>query len=283
MMWQTRNRVRRTREGLRLESLEDRRLLALSAELVADLAPSGIGSAPRSFTEWNGQLYFEHSRGFKRVLSAYDGTQVVDISQDAFPLFQTTQMYATDDALYIVGSRSDDFDDPERMTLWKFDGQQTEPVEMCENETCEPIFAPSNLTEFAGAIYLLASDHHAPVPESNKLLIKLENGVANSVTVVPGLETLEPRGQLQVYDDNLIVAADALLELNADSLVPLSAPGHADFSRPRELTVLGDQLLFSAQAPWDAKSGVTTGRKWKRFRRSIPRSAKRTRMPIPGS
>ena len=193
-MRQTRKRGGLGRLGLQMESLEDRRLLALSAELIADLTPSGVSSSPRSFTEWDNQLYFGYSEGFSSILSAYDGTQIRDVVQEEFPLSDIVQMFATEGALYIVGSQYDDPDDPNSLTLWKFDGQQTEEVEICQNEACGPIFAPSSLTEFDGAIYLLATASDGAIPETGKVLIRLDNGGAETVAVVPGLETTDARG-----------------------------------------------------------------------------------------
>ena len=223
-MRQTRRRGGLGRTGLQMESLEDRRLLSLSAELIADLTPSGVSSSPGAFTEWNNELYFGYSRGFANILSAYDGTQIRDVVQEEFPLSDIAQMFAAEGALYLVGSQYDDPDDPNSQTLWKFDGQQTEEVEICQNEACGPIFVPSSLTEFDGAIYLLATASDGAIPGSGKVLIRLDNGAAESVAVVPGLETADARGMLAVYQDKLFVAADTLLELRAGGWFPCRPP-----------------------------------------------------------
>ncbi len=49
------------------------------------------------------------------------------------------------------------------------------------------------------------------------------------------------------YMDKLIVASDTLRELRGETLVPVPANGQTEFSDPREMVVLGDQLMFTAQ------------------------------------
>ncbi len=137
--------------GLEFEQLEDRRLLALSAELILDLSPSGISSSPHSFTEWNGLVYFQRPDGFRTQLSTYDGAAIQDLAPDEIPLGSVREFYATSNGLYLVGSPYEEVEDPDSLTLWRYDGQQFEQIEVCTGETCGPVFAPSNLTEFDGA------------------------------------------------------------------------------------------------------------------------------------
>ena len=95
-----------------MESLEDRRLLALSAELVADLVPSGVSSSPHAFTAWNDLLYFQVLEGFASIFSRLRRAQIRDGVPKDFPLSNISHMYAVDQTLYLVGSAYDDLDDP---------------------------------------------------------------------------------------------------------------------------------------------------------------------------
>src|SRR5215212_9780286 len=113
---------RRPPRGFRAELLEDRRLLAATPSLVADLRPGAEGSYPSDFIPFNNDLYFgaDADASSHDELWRLDGTaaRVADPSRQ---YFQIEGPAVLDGRLYFTAANDDD----DGWELWRYDGNHS--------------------------------------------------------------------------------------------------------------------------------------------------------------
>jgi len=93
---------------LRLERLEDRRLLSNSPELLETIT-SGFGIEPRNFIEFNGTLYFsaqtsEHGQELWRSDGTAEGTSLLKDLLPGYPSSNPSNFTIAGDRLYFTAT-----------------------------------------------------------------------------------------------------------------------------------------------------------------------------------
>ena len=231
---------------LRLESLEERRVLAINASLVVDLNLAEIGSHPGDFTALNGQTYFfasqpEIGRGLWKTDGTAAGTQLVKELPPEQAGFEPTTLIAAGNRLYFVDYNK----------LWISDGTTAGTTVVPRGE--DAAFEYINITGTAGD--RLVFTHLIVDPVVNYELWSTDGVSSTALAVLdaPGLqgyrETANLNGSLYfVADDGVhgreiwktdgTPAGTGLMQ----DIVPVNIP----FYSISELTAAGDQLFFTA-------------------------------------
>jgi trimeric autotransporter adhesin len=146
--------------NLRIETLEDRRMLALDFDLLADLnpTPSGLGSKPRDYIQVGSYSFFTAGTETQgRALWKTDGTEAGTVLAKQFysgPDSESTasleEMTNVNGTLYFVAYQNG-------RQLWKCDGT-TEGTVTIDWVNPGNDISPSGLTSVNGVLYFSADD-----------------------------------------------------------------------------------------------------------------------------
>jgi ELWxxDGT repeat protein len=148
------NTQRGSSRALRLETLENRRLLAATPQLVADVNQRAIsaGSDPSDFVEFQGQVYFTAQTSDGRHLWKSDGTEE-GTQRVATHVVNPAQLTAVGGLLYFAGTGPGT-----GIELWRTDGTAPGTTLVRDIRPGLDHSSPFALSNVGGMLYFAAND-----------------------------------------------------------------------------------------------------------------------------
>ncbi|MEM6777462.1 MAG: ELWxxDGT repeat protein, partial [Planctomycetota bacterium] len=229
--------------------------------LLADINPGTAGSAPFGLTEFQGHLYFSANDGVNGgELWRTDGTTtslVSDINQGG-DSSGVSRLTVVGNNLFFTAT-----DGSSGTELWKYDGTTVSRV--ADIATGSPSSTPNELTNVGGTLYFSANDgvFGREIWSSDGLTV---NRITNINTTGDSISSSGSRSSLTNLNGELLFSATTgtgnnedyeLYKINGSTLTPVSNINANGSSTPQQLTVLGNEIIFTAD-------DGTTGRElWK--------------------